>query len=139
MLPRWCASLLLTLCAVRLLPKLPARSVVREAVVARSARLADGAHEPFVCYIVGVVNVYIGFLFLLYVFLALRSNVLEHIMCVILALAVVVKADLLEVRGLGDRLVGPLPSDVRELLVEDRHALFDAASLKGVAGPAVVV
>ena len=35
---------------------LPLRSVVGEAVTARSARLADAAHEPLLCYEVGVVD-----------------------------------------------------------------------------------
>ena len=58
---------------------------------------------------------------------------------VLFALVVVVKVDLLQDRGLGDRRVEPLPRDVRELVVEDRDGLVDAASLDGVAGPSVVV
>ena len=46
---------------------------------------------------------------------------------------------MLQVRGPGDRRVAPLPSDVRELVVEDRDGLVAVDSLEGVAVPAVVV
>ena len=44
---------------------LPLRPVVGEAVAARSARLADAAHDPLFCYIVGVVDASLGLIFLL--------------------------------------------------------------------------
>ena len=72
-------------------------------------------------------------------YFSLPSEVLEHLHLVLLALVVVVEVDLLQVRGPGDRRVEPLPSDVRELVVEDGDGLVDVASLEGVAGPAVVV
>ena len=64
---------------------------------------------------------------------------MHHLRLRLLALVVVVKVDLLEVRGPGDRCVEPLPSDVRGLVVEDRDGLVDVASLEGATGPAVVV
>ena len=48
---------------------IPVRSVVREAVAAGSARLADAAHEPLFCYEAGVVDASVGLLVLLPVFL----------------------------------------------------------------------
>ena len=50
---------------------LPARSVVSQAVAARSARLADAAHEPLFGYEVGVVDGPAGILVLLPVFIHL--------------------------------------------------------------------
>ena len=88
---------------------------------------------------VGVVDTSIGLLILLLLFLYLPSEVLEHLPLVIFALVVVVEVDLLQVRGLGGRRVEPLPSDVRELEVEDGGCPVDVASLDGVAGTAVVV
>ena len=67
------------------------------------------------------------------------SEVLDYLLVLILDLVVVVKVDLFEVRGLGDRRVEPLPIDIRELVVEDRDGLVDSASLEGVTGSTVVV
>ena len=56
---------------------LPVRSVVGDAVAARSARPADAAHEPLFCYIVGVVDDSLGLLVLLSVslfFSSIRSS-----------------------------------------------------------------
>ena len=47
---------------------LPLRSAVGQAVAARSARLADAAHEPLLGYEVGVVDGPVGLLLLLLVF-----------------------------------------------------------------------
>ena len=108
---------------------LPVRSVVREAVAAGSARLADAAHEPLFCSEVDVVDASIGLLVLLPACI-FSCKVLDHLPLVLLALVVVVEVDLLQVRGLGDRRVEPLPSDVRDLVVEDRDVLVDVASWK---------
>ena len=70
---------------------LPVRSAVGEAVAARSARLADAAHEPLFRYEVGVVDASVGILVLLLVFLHLPSEVLEHLPLVLLARVVVVE------------------------------------------------
>ena len=117
---------------------LPARSAVSEAVAARSARLADAAHEPLFGYEV-VVDAFYWPSCLAACISLFSGKVLEHLPFVILALVVVVEVDLLEVRGPGDCRVEPPPSDIRELVVEDRDGLVDAASLEGAAGPAVVV
>ena len=67
----------------------------------------------------------------------MSSKVLDHLRLILLALVVVVKVDLFELRGPCDRRVEPLPIDVRELVVEDFDGLIDAASLEGVTGSTV--
>ena len=72
-------------------------------------------------------------------YLSISSEVLEYFPVLILYLVVVVRVDLFEVCCLGDCRVEPLPIDIRELVVEDRDGLADAASLEGVTGSTVVV
>ena len=118
---------------------LPLRSAVGEAVAARAAGLADAAHEPLLCYEVGVVDGPVRLLVLQPVVLDLPSEVLYHIRLFLGALVVVVEIDLLEVGSPGDGGVEPLPGDERELVVEDGDGLVYGAALEGVAGPAVVM
>ena len=117
----------------------PLRSAVSQAVAARSARLADAAHEPLLGYEAGVVDGPVGGLVLLFVFLHLPSKVLDHLHLGLLALVVFVEDYIFEVRRLGDGRVEPRPGDVRERVVEDGDGFLDGAALEGVAGPAVVV
>ena len=118
---------------------LPLRSAVGQAVAARSARLADAAHEPLLCYEARVVDGAVCLLVLLPVLLHLPGKVLDHLPLVLLALVVLVEEDLFEVRRPGYGGVEPLPGDVRELVVEDGDGFLYGAALEGVAGPAVVV
>jgi hypothetical protein len=118
---------------------LPLRSDVSQAVAARSARLADAAHEPLLGYEAGVVDGPVGLLGLLPVFRNLSTKVLDDLPLVLLALVVVVEEHIFEVRRPADCSVEPLSGGVRELVVEDGNGFLDGAALEGVAGPAVVM
>ena len=109
---------------------LPLRSAVGQAVAARSARLADAAHEPLLGYEACVVDGTVGLLVLLPVFLHLPSKVLDHILLVLLALVELVEEHFFEVRRPGDGSVEPLSGDVRELVVEDGDGFLYGVALE---------
>ena len=67
-----------------------------------------------------------------------REVLLRHLLA-LLALVGIVKERLLEVRRPRGRRVEPLPDGVGKLVVVYGDGVLDAAPLKGVACPAVVV